>query len=118
MTASKKSVSRPNFEELKNLFRKELEELFDIGKIDAIELMKNDRLRRKSDIETDIKFYNDQKGPRQMEIGSEDTRYAKKVAHNLGVKIAKSNSYAKEKAICAKQFESVGEKETCSKIQK
>ena len=105
----KKNVNRPIFKDQKNIFCRDLAQLFDIGLSNAAELIRSDRLRSKTAIEADLKFYEDQKGPRIMAIGTEDRKYTEKVANRQNVRIANSKSYVKEKAICDQQFKTVGE---------
>ena len=57
----KKNVNRPIFKDQKNIICRDLAQLFDIGLSNAAELIRNDRLRSKTAIEADLKFYEDQK---------------------------------------------------------
>ena len=74
-------------------------------------------MRCKTAIETDIKFYEDEKGSRKITIGSEDQKYCEKVEHSVQLKLARDHQFKKEKQRCQKQFETIGKDHLVSRTR-
>ena len=68
----KKCINRPNFATQKENYLEELKSLFDIAKLDAETIIGQDRFRTPKDIQADIMFLSDQRGPRKQVMGALD----------------------------------------------
>ena len=74
-----KIINSPNFDAEKETFLEELKSLFEIAKLDADMIIQLDGFRTTKDIQADITFLSDQRGPRKQVIGAFD----KKVQLNI-----------------------------------
>lgn len=63
--------------EKRRLFVEELADLFDVMPRNVEKIVETDRLRNQEDKAEDIRFIQDQRGPRLMAIGAADKRYIK-----------------------------------------
>lgn len=74
LVSLQKRNSQKEVEKRKN-FCDMLSLLFDIMPLDVVDTIEKDKKRTKEDKAEDVKFINDQRGPRKMFIGQEDQRY-------------------------------------------
>ena len=100
----RKNVNKPFFAAQKEAFIPQLEELFDIAKLNAEDLIRQDKLQTKKDIQDDIKFLSDQRSERKQSLGAIDENYARKELKRVTKVIRHEQSATKEQEHCAKLF--------------
>jgi hypothetical protein len=79
----RKRKTRKNFPEASKEFLHSLTLLFDIAHDQAINMITLDTCRTKTMIAEDLKFLEDQRSERKMELGAVDNKYCKKVERKI-----------------------------------
>ena len=94
----KKSRSKKTKQEeaRRSRYLESLQKLFDIARMDAEQVLQSDKLLEAGDRAEDTAFLEDQRGPRRMEIGQEDTKYGKKLRMQKSRNEKRKKAEAKE----------------------